>query len=238
MLYLIGLGLNDEKDLSLKGLETARKCICYGELYTSNWQGSIENLEDMLNKKVKILKRNDLEENLEDFVDEARENDIALLVPGDPLIATTHVNIILEAKKRKVDVKVIHSSSIYSAIGETGLQIYKFGKTATIPLSGSLESVKKTVNSNKKRGLHTLLLLDLDKEVNIFMKVKDALNLLLKKKIVKQTDMLISFSKAGGESEIFYDTVKGLLWRDIKEPAVIIIPGKLHFMEREFLEMM
>ena len=237
MLYLIGLGLNDERDIPLKGLEIAKKCICYAELYTSNWQGSIEDLQVMISKKIKILKRGDLEDNLEDFVDEARNEDIALFVPGDPLIATTHINVILEAKKRKVPVKVIHSSSIYSAIGETGLQIYKFGKTATIPLGGSLQNVKKTVASNKKRGLHTLLLLDLDREVNIFMKVKDALNALLKKKIVKETNMLVAFSRAGGESEIFYDSVKGLLWRDIKEPAVIIIPGKLHFMEREFLEM-
>ena len=181
MLYLIGLGLNDEKDIPLKGLEIARKCICYAELYTSNWLGSLEDLEIMINKKIKVLKRNDLEENLEDFVDEARDNDIALFVPGDPLIATTHVNVILEAKKRKVPIKVIHSSSIYSAVGETGLQIYKFGKTATIPLSGSLQNVKKTVTSNKKRGLHTLLLLDLDREINIFMKIKDALNLLILK---------------------------------------------------------
>ncbi len=237
MLYLIGLGLNDEKDMSLNGLEIARNCLCYAETYTSNWQGSLEELESMLNKKITVLKRNELEENLEDFVDQAREQDIALFVPGDPLIATTHVNVILEAKKRKIRIKIVHASSIYSAIGETGLQIYKFGKTATIPLSGSLDNVKKTVSSNKKRGLHTLLLLDLDKEINIFMKVKDALNFLLKKKIVKETDTIISFSRAGGESEIYYDSVKGLLWRDIKDPAVLIIPGKLHFMEKEFLEM-
>jgi diphthamide biosynthesis methyltransferase len=79
--------------------------------------------------------------------------------------------------------------------------------------------------------------LDLDREINIFMKIKDALNLLLKKRIVRETSMIIAFSRAGGESEIFYDSVKGLLWRDIKDPAVIIIPGKLHFMEKEFLEM-
>lgn len=238
MLYLIGLGLNDEKDLSVKGVEIARKCICYAELYTNKWHGSMENLEDMLNKKVKVLKRTDLEDNLEDFVDEARDNDIALFVPGDPLVATTHSNIIIEARKRKVPVKIIHNASIYSAIGESGLQIYKFGRTATIPLSGSLENVKKTVSVNRKRGLHTLLLLDLDTEVNIFMKVKDALNILLKKKIIKEMDRLIAFSRAGGDSELFYDSVKSLLWTDIKEPAVIIIPGRLHFAEKEFLEML
>jgi len=198
----------------------------------------LEELEKIINKKIKNLRREDLENRLEDFVDEARDNDIALFVSGDPLVATTHVNMILEAKKRRVPVKIIHNASIYSAIAETGLQIYKFGKTATIALSGSLENVKNTITSNRKRGLHTMLLLDLDKEVGLFMKVKDALNLLLKKKIVKQTSMLISFSRAGGDSEIFYDSVKGLLWRDIKEPAVIIIPGRLHFAEKEFLEML
>ena len=236
MLYLIGLGLNDERDLTLKAIETAKKCDCYCELYTSVWKGSLENLEELLKKDIKILKRKDLEENLESFIEKAKKNDIALFVPGDPLAATTHMDIAFDAKRKKIPVKIIHNASIFSAIGEVGLQLYKYGKTATIPLSGKLSNVKETIQTNKKLGLHTLLLLDLDIENNIVMKVFDALSMLIDKKIIKETDQLVAFSNAGGDSKIYYDSVRGLKLKSIASPAVLIIPGKLHFRERDFLE--
>ena len=133
-------------------------------------------------------------------------------------------------------MKIIHNASIFSAIGEVGLQLYKYGKTATIPLSGKLKNVKDAVQMNKKLGLHTLLLLDLDTENNIVMKVSEALNMLLDKKIIRETDQLIAFSKAGGDSKIYYDSVRGLKLKDIASPAVLIIPGKMHFREKDFLE--
>jgi diphthine synthase len=238
MLYLIGLGLHDEKDLTLKALEIAKNCECYIELYTSLWKGSLENLKELLKKDIKILKRKDLEEDLESFVEKAKKNNIALFVPGDPLAATTHMDIAFEAKRRKIPVKIIHNASIFSAIGEAGLQLYKYGKTATIPLSGKLSNVKDAVQANKKLGLHTLLLLDLDIENNIVMKVSEALNMLLDKKIIRETDQLIAFSNAGGDSKIYYDSVRGLKLKNIASPAVLIIPGKLHFRERDFLEVL
>jgi len=237
MLYLIGLGLNDENDLTLKAIEIAKKCECYCELYTSIWQGSIENLEELIGKKVKNLKRKDLEENSEILVEKAKKNDIAVFVPGDPLSATTHIDLVYQAKRRRIPVKIIHNASIVSAIGEIALQLYKFGKIATIPLSGKLGNVKKTVKGNKKLGLHTLLLLDIDREININMRVFDALKMLLKAKIIKQFDNLAVFSKAGGESEAYYDTVKNLMRKKIDLPAVIVIPGRLHFREKDFLEL-
>ena len=237
MLYLIGLGLNDEKDLTLKAVEIAKKCDCYAELYTSVWQGSVENLEEIIGKRVKILKRKDMEENSEILIREAKKKDIAVFVPGDPLSATTHIDLVYQAKGRKIPVKIIHNASIVSAVGEVGLQLYKFGKIATIPLSGKLENVKKTIKGNKKLGLHTLLLLDIDREVNINMLVSDALKMLLKAKLIKQFDNLAVFSRAGGDSEVYYDTVKNLIAKQIDVPAVIIIPGKLHFREKDYLEL-
>lgn len=236
MLYLIGLGLNDEKDLTFKAIEVAKNCECFIELYTSIWKGSLDNLGKMTGKEVKILKRKDLEENLELFVEKAKENDIVLFVPGDPLAATTHIDLVYEAKRRKIAVKITHNASIFSAIGEVGLQLYKYGKVATIPLSGKLKNVKDTIKINKKLGLHTLLLLDIDIENNIYMKISDALNMLLNKKMIKETDQLIAFSNAGGNSNIYYDSVRGLRLKNIESPAVLIIPGKLHFREKDFLE--
>lgn len=177
-----------------------------------------------------------MEEESERILEEAKTKKVGILIGGDCLTATTHTSLLEDAKRRKIQTKVIHGSSIYTAICETGLFIYKFGKTATIPLNGKLENVKETVKMNKKLGLHTLLLLDLDKEASIFLTVKDALKMLLKEKIIKETDELIAFSKAGEESKICYDTVKGLTMREIPLPAVLIIPGKLHFKEKDFLE--
>jgi diphthine synthase len=166
MLYLIGLGLNDEKDLTLKAVEIAKKCECYCELYTSIWKGSLENLKNIIGKDVILLKRKDLEDGQEAFLEKAKKMDIVLFIPGDPLAATTHIDLVFEAKRKRIPVKIIHNASIFSAIGEIGLQIYKFGKTATIPLNGRLENVKTTIKNNKKLGLHTLLLLDIDNETS------------------------------------------------------------------------
>jgi len=237
MLYLIGLGLNDEKDLTLKAVEIAKKCDCYCELYTSIWNGSLEGLKELIGKEIKLLKRKDLEEEQEVFLEKTKQNDVVLFVPGDPLAATTHIDLVYEAKRSKIPVKIIHNASIFSSIGETGLQIYKFGKTATIPMNGKLENVKSTLKNNKKLGLHTLLLLDIDRENNIDMAVSEAVKMLFKAKLIKDYDEIVVFSKVGEESKIYYNIAKDFLNKRIDLPAVLIIPGKLHFREKDFLEL-
>src|SRR3990172_4126028 len=191
MLFLIGLGF-DKKDLSLKAIEAAKNCDCYAELYTSKWNGSLDNLKSIIGKDVRLLKRSDLEEGLHDFLNLARQKDVAIFVPGDPLAATTHIDIALEAKRHNMEIKIIHNSSVFSAIGEAGLQLYKYGRAVTIPFSEKLDSVRDTIKANKKLGLHTLLLLDLDSELSLFMNVKDALRVLLKNKVVRMNDRLIA----------------------------------------------
>src|SRR2546428_745177 len=64
MLTLIGLGLFDEKDLSLRAIEQIRDSdSVFLELYTGKWSGNIENLKKMTGKKIELLNRSDLEEN-------------------------------------------------------------------------------------------------------------------------------------------------------------------------------
>jgi diphthine synthase len=236
MLYLIGLGLNDERDITLKAVDIARKCECFIETYTNVWKGSIDNLKKIIGKDVRQLKRKDLEDDIDSFLEKARNADVALFIPGDPLAATTHMDIAYEARKRKILVKIIHNASIFSAVGEVGLQLYKFGKTATIPMNARLESVRETLKMNKKAGLHTMLLLDIDREKNIDLKVHEAVRLLLGKKIVRETDMLAVLSNAGDNSKVFYDSARNLRTASIDVPAVIVVPGKMHFREKDFLE--
>jgi diphthine synthase len=240
MLYLVGLGIWDEKDMSIKGIEICKNADkIYAELYTATWGGSIKNLEKIIGKKITLLQRKDIEEDSENFIKEAKKCDIVLLVPGDPLVATTHTHLIIEAKKRKTPFDIVHSSSIYTAIAKTGLQIYKFGRTVTIPTPQKgyePTSFYDLILENKKSGLHTLVLLDRD------MNTKRGLEILMdvekrrKKKVFLPNTKIVLCSKLGSKDEkIIYGCVRKLLEIDLKPPAVVIIPGNLHFIEEEFL---
>jgi diphthine synthase len=158
MLYLVGLGLHDENDISLKGLQALKQSDrVYLESYTSFFNGSLERLSTLCGKDVIPLKRSDLEEHPEENV--LKPGEVSLLVLGDPLVATTHSDIILRAEKLKIPVKVIHSSSVYSAVGETGLQNYKFGRTISLAYpepNHFATSPYDYLKENKMRGLHTL----------------------------------------------------------------------------------
>lgn len=58
----------------------------------------------------------------------------AFLVVGDAFCATTHSDLFLRAVKLGIDVKVIHNASIVSAVGCSGLQVYRFGEVVSVPL--------------------------------------------------------------------------------------------------------
>lgn len=236
MLYLIGLGLGSEKSITMEGLEAAKKCECYFESYTSKYE-SLEGLEKMVGKKITALKRADVEDGSQNILDSAKKENVAIFVIGDPLAATTHIDLVIEAKRQKIPVKLIHNASIFSAIAECGLQLYKFGKAATIPFTGQTESVKDAAEGNKKLGLHTLLLLDLDAEKGKYMAVKEALEILLEKGIISEREKMIA-AHISEESQIFYNNPEELMKKKIDAPSVLVLPGKLHFMEKEFLELL
>ncbi len=246
MLYLISLGLADEKDMSIKGLETAKKCdALYVEFYTNRLETNLEKLESLIGKKVAQLNREDLEEKSKKILKEAKTADVGVFVGGDALAATTHISLVLDAKKEGVPVKVIHSSSIFTGVAETGLQLYKFGATTTLafPQDGyHPTSCYDVIVKNKKTGLHTLVLLDIRERL---MSVKDGLNTLLdleklkQEKIISAETKLIAASNLGSEKQkIKYGKVKDLMKEEFGMPAVIVFPGDLHFMEEEFLSLL
>lgn len=242
MMFLIGLGLWDESDLSLRGIEEAKNADeVYIELYTSKWHGEIKNLEKLIGKKVKILERRELEQESDKVLDNAKDKKTVLFVLGDPLVATTHTSLLTEAKKRNIKFQIIHNASIYSAITETGLHIYKFGQTVTVPFSEKSEDIQSVfdkIESNVSVGLHTLCLLDLDSSKNKYMTPNDALKILTKNNKISAETKIVVFGRAGSNSPLFvYNKIKNLIDRNFGEPPfVIIIPGKLHFTEEEFLD--
>lgn len=246
MLYIIGLGLYDEKDISLKGLETLKKCKkIYAEFYTNLWHGSIENLEKLIENKIKILDRGDVEEAPDEFLNYAKKEDVALLIPGDPMAATTHIGLVLRAEKMGINVKIIHSSSIFSAIAETGIQLYKFGKTTSIVFPEKNyfpESPYDAIRDNLKMNLHTLCLLDVKYDKNRYMTVNDGIEILFQieekrgEGVFTKDTLCIGCARLGGDKVIKFGTAEGLMKINFGAPPhVLVIPAKLHFVEEEAL---
>lgn len=234
MLYLIGLGLWDEKDISLRGIEAAKQCsTVYMEQYTGIWKGSVTDLEKIIGRKISVLDREKVESDL--LLNEAGSRKVALLIPGDPLAATTHFQLFYECRSQGIGCEVIHSSSVYTAVAVTGLQLYKFGRATTLakPQPGyNPASPYDVIAENKKAGLHSLILLDTAgggmtiKEGIRLLKQLDRNNLLREK--------IIAAAKLGSDQPAIKYGFPDQL--DIEEvPAVIIIPGSLNFKEEEAL---
>jgi diphthine synthase len=240
MLYLIGLGVWNEKDVSLRGIEICRQAdSIYCELYTAYWGGNLDRLGKLIRKEVKLLGRKDVEEGSGKLLKEATSKNVVLLVPGDPLVATTHVHLILEAKKRKIPVEIVHSSSIYTTVARTGLQIYKFGRIGTIitPKKGyESEGFYKILRENLSKGMHTLLLLDRDMGTRKGLEILKGIESKKRKKVLRGKKIVLCSRLSSEHERIVYGKFEDLTGKDLPEPGVIIVPGKLHFMEKEFLE--
>jgi diphthine synthase len=235
MLYLIGLGLN-VNGISKEGLETAKRCKkVYLENYTADFPYSEEELKEKLGLKKIFSADREKVENLE-IVDEAKRNDVAILVYGSPLTATTHISLIQEAKECKIKYKIIYSSSILDAVAGTGLQIYKFGKIASMPAwkkNFEPKSFMEIVKENQSINAHSIILID------IGLEFKDALGQLKKSSEeykIKLNKILVCQQLGTSKEKIFYKTVGEFEeYSGIRKPYCIIIPGKLHFVEEEFL---
>ena len=234
MLYLIGLGLN-ENGISSEGLEAIKECQkIYLENYTVDFPYSEKELRKVIKKKIIPLNRDEVESDR--VVKEAKKENVVLLIYGSPLTATTHISIIQEAQKQKVKYQVIYGASIFDAIAETGLQIYKFGKIASIPKwqkNFTPNSFMEIIKENKKINAHSLMLID------IGLDLKDALEEL--EKSAKETDVKIEkiliCSRLGtSEKKIIYGEIKNLKNKIVKKPYCIIIPGKLQLVEEEVLK--
>ncbi len=247
-LYLIGLGLNNEKDISLRGLETVNSCeIIYLENYTGFMMVGVENFEQLYGKKV-IMAERSLVEQGEGIINDALSKEVALLVMGDPLFATTHIDIIMRARKKNIKTVIIHNASILNAVGESGLQLYKFGKITSVPFpEKSFQPVTafEVMKQNKMLGLHSLLLLDLRPKENRHMAIKQAIEILLdiaKKRgdpIFDENTLCIGCARLGSESAMIKaGKASEIMKIDFGQaPHCLIVPGELHFVEEEMMEM-
>ena len=246
-LYFIGLGLNNEKDISINGLEAVKKCdVVYLENYTSVLKCKKMDLEKFYGKKIISARRSLVEADNNEVIENAKAKNVAFLVAGDPLVATTHIDLFLRAKREEIKCHVIHNASIICAVGVTGLQAYKFGKTTSIPLENeNIEAPYVALKDNLSLGLHTLFLLDLNPEEEKFLSINDAIRYLLKvelrrnERIFSEKTFCVGCVRIGSENQaIKAGTAKDLLKHNFGKPAhCLIVPGKLHFMEEKALKM-
>jgi len=248
-LNIIGIGLATEQDITVKGLEVVKRCDhVYLENYTSILQCSVKDLEKFYGKKIILADREMSEQGMGKIVEEAKDKDVAFLVVGDPFSATTHSEIFKTAREKKVKVMVVNNASVLTAVGITGLQLYKFGKTTSIPFiedHPNLETPYNVIVENKKLGLHTLCLLDLKPDQSRFMLVNEALEILeniekkKKGRLVNKGLFVIGCARLGSDNYLIKcGKLSEIKDQDFgKPPHCLIIPGKLHFSEEESLEL-
>jgi len=231
-LYIIGTGM-DKNSIPADALEILKTCdTIYLENYTVNFPYPTEELEKTYKIKITELNRQKVED--ESILQEAKDKEIALLVYGDSLSATTHMQLILECKKQKIPYQVFHNASIMTVIATTGLQLYKFGKTASMPNweehTNKPTSFANYITQNQSIDAHTLILTD------IGLKISDAINQLLES-TNDLPEKIIALSNAGTKNQkLFYDTPQNLKEKNIPMPFCLIIPTKLHFLEEEAIE--
>ncbi|KAL1746680.1 tetrapyrrole methylase [Schizophyllum fasciatum] len=244
MFYIIGLGLCDEKDITVRGLEAVKSSSrVYLEAYTSILMVQKERLEAFYGKELILADRDMVETESDEILRDADKEDISLLVVGDPFGATTHTDIILRARGLRIPTRVVHNASIMNAVGACGLQLYNFGQTVSLVFfteTWKPDSFYDRIKDNADLGLHTLVLLDIkvkeQSEENLargrkiyepprYMSIPQAVSQLLEIEGMRQTGTLaadttlaIAVSRVGG-GEGNERIVAGTLAELARQPA-------------------
>lgn len=203
-----------------------------------------------------------MEGGSDDILSGADTEDVAFLVVGDPLGATTHTDLILRARELGIKYSVVHNASVMNAVGACGLQLYNFGQTVSLVFftdSWKPESFYDKVLENRQLGLHTLLLLDIKvKEQSIenmargrliyepprYMSIATAAEQMLEieekrnQKAYSANTPCIGVSRLGSPTQAFRaDTLGELVNYDCGEPlhSLIILGNKVHELETDFI---
>jgi len=245
MLTFIGLGLFDANDISVKGLAAiAGADAVYLEGYTSRLMGSsIDDLERCYHCPVRLLLREDVELHPDELLDKAGKGNVVILVAGDPMVSTTHIDLRIRAFERGIPTAIIHGASIMSAVcGLTGLQNYRFGRSCSLPFpekNWAPVTPMEVIARNLLQNLHTLVYLDIHKDR--FMTVAEAVGILegLARKSGTTVSRYIGVARAGSGSPVVgMGTAESVARIDFGPPLhIVVIPAELHDMESRYLEL-
>ncbi|MDD3233132.1 MAG: diphthine synthase [Candidatus Methanomethylophilus sp.] len=247
-LIFVGLGLSGVDGMTIKALNVLKTCDkIYAEFYTSTLIGaSVEDLEKVIGKKINVIYRQQVEEG-SDIIDDAKKMRVAFMCPGDTMLATTHVDLRLQAAEDHIPVRMFNGVSIFGACPTAlGLQPYKFGRTVTLPFlerNYQPKSPYDHIMENKKRGLHTMILLDIRADELRYMTAQEAIEWLMKGEekwgegLIDDKTVLCVVSHAGAlDEKISAGYPQDLLRRDLGSPLqTLVLPGELHFMEAQAL---
>lgn len=243
-LWFVGLGLGPD-GLSVRAREVARRCTHrFVETYTSRVP---DGLEEAIGEVEPVGR--DVVEDGGEILEAARDAETALLVPGDPMAATTHVGLRLDAVEAGLEAPIVHGASALTAVpGLLGLSHYKFGRGTTLvtPRPGyAPESPYDVIRDNRAEGLHTLVLLDTG-DGEAFMPADEGLDLLIEIEARRQEqvvppDRLVAVVARAGQPDVacHAGSAGDLADRPFGEPVhTIVVPGDLHFKERHALEVL
>ncbi|AOL17601.1 diphthine synthase [Sulfolobus sp. A20] len=251
VLNLVGLGLA-KKFITKSAVDALLNSdFIFFDRYTSkSCDINTDSLKEILNGKDVIEANRDLLENNSKIMLNYLDNNykVSIATIGDALIATTHVSLALDARKRGHIVNVIPAVSVHCYIvSKSFLSSYKFGKsvTVTFPYDNFIDyGPYHVIRDNKERGLHTIIYLDL--KDGKAMTANDALNILLsmedkhRMNVISKSNIVIVGARLGCENEkVIAMTVEEALNYDFGDtPHIIIIPGTLHYMEADAIKWM
>lgn len=248
-LYLVGGGLGPGYQTGILDDILSKSEKVYVESYTVpgvDWLASY--VKGRASGEVVVAARSMLEEGAARIVEEARDRIVAVVVPGDPLIATTHKAIIMAAARAGVSYRVVPGvSGVCASKTLAMLDYYKYGRTVTVP--GPWRQVKAFsilgyIYDNACIGLHTHVLLDIDPDgrqlppseaarILVGLEEEAGVNLL-------SHSSVMVVEKAGYEDGRvkIYESLQGLAAEDDDwlEPSSLIIPGEVSAVEAEAVE--
>lgn len=251
-LYFVGLGLGDFNVLTIEILYCLNNSdVILIDAYTNFFNKSIvDTINQFTNKKIDQLDRFQLENEANKIIELAKTKNVALLVSGDPFLATTHTTIRDLAIENKINFKILNNSSIFSvSVSRSGLSAYKFGKTPTLPFPGARSSYPyNVIKQNQSIGCHTLVLLDINVKEGKFLDISTALEELEelekqeKNNIITEDTIIIGMAKIGMKDEKiiadkFFD-IKNKPWKEYGPPQCLIVCHNLHFAEIETLNLL
>jgi len=241
MLSFVGLGLYDERSITLRGQAAIEASdSAFAEFYTSQLAGTtVDALEIHHDIDIEVRDRAGVEQDPSPILDAASASDAVFLVAGDPMISTTHVDLRLRARERGIETRVIHGTTAQAAASSlTGLQNYRFGKATTLPFTethgGVPDSVVETIAANTDRDLHTLVYLDIDGADERYL-TGDEATARLADAVGDRLGVVVA--QAGSDDPVVRaDALSTLADESFGPPLhLLVLPGDLHPLERDAL---
>jgi len=250
MLTFVGLGLYDERSVTIEGRDAIREANrVFAEFYTSRLVGTdLDALETFHDTTIEVRDRAGVERDPEPVLEAAESADVVFLTAGDTMVSTTHTDLRIRAEERGIETRIVHGTTAQTAAGSlTGLQNYRFGKATTLPFEtahggdGVPDSVVATIEDNRERDLHTLVYLDIKVDDphwadsdDTYMTATQAAEL-LRGEFPDQLAVVVA--RAGSPDPLVAaDTLASLATQDFGDPLhLLVIPGELHPIEDEAL---